>query len=148
MTGEARTLNAVLDEIIPEDPARGMPGAGSLDLAPRIAESARSIEALIAAGLSELDRRAREQGAGGFASLPPAARRSALEALGASEPGLAGFLPNVVFHTYQAYYQHPRVLEALGLEPRPPHPKGYATEPNDLRLLEAVRARGPLYREA
>jgi hypothetical protein len=49
---------------------------------------------------------------------------------------------------YSAYYQHPRVLSGLGLEPRPPHPKGYALEQPDLdALLAPVRARAKLYRD-
>ena len=56
------------------------------------------------------------------------------------------FLPGLVFHTYAGYYQHDRVFEALGLEARPPHPKGYETEANDLTLLDPVRRRRRLYR--
>jgi hypothetical protein len=47
-----------------------------------------------------------------------------------------------------AYYQHPKALEGLGLEPRPPHPKGYDLEPGNLDALERVRARGKLWRDA
>ena len=50
-------------------------------------------------------------------------------------------------HTYTGYYQHPRVLEALGLETRPPHPTGYPTIEGDLTLLDAVRGRARMYRE-
>jgi hypothetical protein len=67
-----------------------------------------------------------------------------LRELEVSEPG---FVPGLVFQTYATYYQHPRVLEALGVDPRPPHPKGYDLEPGDLSALERVRARGRLYRE-
>ena len=49
--------------------------------------------------------------------------------------------------TYMAYYSNDRVLEGLGLEPRPPHPGGYAMEPNDLTLLDDVRRRPKLYRK-
>ena len=61
--------------------------------------------------------------------------------------GCNGFLPVLLFQTYQGYYQIPAVLAALGLPPRPPHPKGYEIEPNDLELLEPVRAREKMYRE-
>jgi hypothetical protein len=50
----------------------------------------------------------------------------------------------VVVHLYQAYYQHPKVLEALGEPPRPPFPEGYALEPTDPQLLEALRTRARL----
>ncbi len=57
------------------------------------------------------------------------------------------FLPGLIFHGYVGYYQHPEVLEALGLEARPPHPKGYEMEPTDFSLLDDVRRRERLYRE-
>ncbi len=54
--------------------------------------------------------------------------------------------PFVVIHAFGAYYRHARIMEALGLEPRPPHPKGYDMPPNDLSLLDPVRRRGPMWR--
>ena len=80
----------------------------------------------------------------GFAALASPEREDALRELASEQPG---FLPGLLFQTYAAYYQHPRVLEGLGLEPRPPHPKGYAMEDGDLALLDAVRRRPPLYRK-
>jgi hypothetical protein len=56
------------------------------------------------------------------------------------------FVFPLTLHTYVGYYQTPEVVAALGLETRPPHPQGYAMEPNDLSLLDVVR-RGQFYRE-
>ena len=47
----------------------------------------------------------------------------------------------------QSYYRDDRVLTAIGAEPRAPHPEGYEIEAGDWSLLDAVRARGPIYRE-
>ena len=69
--------------------------------------------------------------------------------LNAHAPGDPGFLPGLVFQVYCAYYQHPRVLSGLGLEPRAPHPQGYPLEQPDLdALLAPVRARAKQYRDA
>ena len=65
--------------------------------------------------------------------------------VGASHPG---FVESLVFHTYNGYYQNPAVTVAIGLEARPPHPVGYELEPGDLGLLDAVRRREKLYRDA
>lgn len=46
----------------------------------------------------------------------------------------------------QCYYRDPRVLEAIGVEPRPPFPKGHLVEQGDFSLLDPVRARGPIWR--
>ena len=58
-----------------------------------------------------------------------------------------GFSYALVPHAYIGYYQQDQVLEAIGIEPRPPHPKGYTVPENDLTLLEPVKARGKHYRQ-
>lgn len=48
----------------------------------------------------------------------------------------------------QCYYRDDRVLRSLGLELRPPFPKGHALEQGDWSLLEPVKARPPMWRRA
>jgi hypothetical protein len=48
----------------------------------------------------------------------------------------------------QCYYRDDRVVRSLGLEPRPPYPKGHVLEEGDLSLLDPVRARPPMWRRA
>ena len=40
------------------------------------------------------------------------------------------------------------LVRALGLEPRPPYPKGHVLEDGDWSLLDPVRARPPMWRRA
>jgi hypothetical protein len=47
----------------------------------------------------------------------------------------------------QCYYRDDRVMAALNMEPRPPHPVGFELEDSDWSLLEPVRARGKIYRD-
>jgi hypothetical protein len=139
-------LAAVLDAIVPRSADGRLPGAGELGLAGGIEESLGAMIAFTARGLDALEGLAQERGARGFAALGAAERTEVLNAHAAADPG---FLPGLIFQTYSAYYQHPRVVAGLGLEPRPPHPKGYALEQPDLdALLAPVRARAKLYREA
>ena len=51
-------------------------------------------------------------------------------------------------HTYNGYYSNPQVVEALGLEPRPPQPGGHVVEVGDFSSLDAVQSRGQAYRDA
>ncbi len=44
------------------------------------------------------------------------------------------------------YYRDDRVLVSLGLEARPPFPKGHEVEQGDWSLLDAVRQRKPFWR--
>jgi hypothetical protein len=143
---ERRTLAAVLDELVPPSPDGRMPGAGELGLADHVeAVLARTPELapVIAQGLAAIDGIARSRGATCFATLPREQRAPLLRELPPTEP----LVPTLVFHAYTGYYQSARVLEGLGLEPRPPHPQGHVLEPGDLTGLDAVRRRGKIYRD-
>jgi Gluconate 2-dehydrogenase subunit 3 len=138
-------LRAVLDALVPPSADERLPGAGEIGLASGIEAQLGAMCAFTARGLDALDALARERGASGFAALAPPARAEVMNAHAAADPG---FLPGLVFQVYSGYYQHPRVLTGLGLEPRPPHPKGFALEQPDLdALLAPVRARAKVYRD-
>lgn len=143
---DARTLAAVLDEIIPPSDDGRLPGAGEVGLVAHIeavVERSPDLRPAVEQGLAAL--RSRADGAGAaFEALDAEARAEILAALATEQPA---FLPALVFQTFAGYYQQGSVLEALGLEPRPPHPKGHALELGDLSLLDPVRARGRRYRE-
>jgi hypothetical protein len=47
----------------------------------------------------------------------------------------------------QCYYRDDRVVRSLGLEPRPPYPKGHMLEQGDGSLLDAVRGRPRMWRD-
>ena len=138
------TLCAVLNELIP---GRGpsLPGAGDLGLGDSVEAQLADARAAVAGALTDLDARASALGGEhGFASLAGETRSGLLREVASAHPG---FLESLVFPLYSSYYQHPEVVEALGLESRPPFPKGYSLEPGDLDLLDPVRDRARLYRE-
>jgi len=124
-------LAAVLDTLIP--PADPLPGAGELGLASGLpADLAPVVDPALAALPDD------------FASLLLPERAQLLNELSTTQPA---FVPALIFHTYVAYYSHDRVVEALGLEARPPYPDGYEMEPNDLTLLDPVRESPRRYRD-
>ena len=127
-------LDSVLDTLIPPSEDGRMPGAGGLGLSGRVREAAP--DEVLSPGLDAL-------AAAGFRELDLADRVETLRALEAEQPA---FVPTVYTTLCTSYYLHPDVQTALGLEPRPPFPKGYELDPGDLDALERVRARGPIYR--
>jgi hypothetical protein len=145
---EIRALNAVLDEIVPPSADGKLPGAGEVGVADYIQthtlRQSPELEPLIKQGLATLDAIARRREPRGFCALSPVPRAEALAELESSSPG---FVSSLIFPTYLGYYQHPRVLAALGLGTNPPHPTGYQMEPNDLKLLDAVRRRAKFFRD-
>ncbi len=47
----------------------------------------------------------------------------------------------------QCYYRDDRVMRSLGMEARPPFPRGFQVEQGDWSLLDPVKDRAPLYRK-
>jgi gluconate 2-dehydrogenase subunit 3-like protein len=143
----AGMLPTLLDTLVPASADGRLPSAGSLDLAGHIARTMERMPVLRPAveyGLGVLADRAREQHAGGWSALSPAERTAVVAAFAADDQF---FLPAFLFLVYAGYYTHPRVVAALGLEARPPHPQGYAMPPDDFGLLDPVRRRGKMYRQ-
>ena len=101
-------------------------------------------EAGFSTGLGALDARANESHGTDFPALAEQAQVELVTQVGAEHPG---FVESLLFPLYTGYYEHPRVVEALGLESRPPFPKGYPLEGGDLGLLDPVRGRTGLFRE-
>ena len=137
-----RTLNSVLDALIPASDDGRFPGAGELGLAAYIKDALQAtpdLRAMILDGLADLDAAARNRDAAEFAILSKQDKQELL--------AQQGFILPLSLHAYAGYYQQPRVLDALGLEARAPHPQGYEMEPNDLSVLDPIRRRRPMYRE-
>jgi hypothetical protein len=80
-----------------------------------------------------------------LADLDPARREAVAMELRAKGGPAAATLIRVVL---QCYYRDDRVVRSLGLEPRPPYPKGHVLEDGDWSLLDPVRARPPMWRRA
>ena len=79
-----------------------------------------------------------------FADLNPQ-RRDAIAAQLSETGGEAlVYLTRIIL---QCYYRDDRVVRSLGMEPRPPFPKGFEVEQGVWSLLDPVRARPTLYRD-
>jgi hypothetical protein len=142
-----RALPALLDTLVPPSLDGRLAGAGALGLASDIRsmlDDNPGLEPVVESGLSAANARARARFDDDFAALDLDQRCKVIEEIADEQPGL---VPALSFHTFVAYYQHASVLQGLGLEPRPPHPEGYAVDESDLSLLDPVRARKPLYRD-
>lgn len=138
---EARALRRVAALMIPASEHYRVPGAddekiftdvlGSLDRdGPAVKDALRQLSDL--AG-------------GSFAELPPQACEAVLTRFRAQSAAPATALIRVIT---RCYYRDDRVMRAIGMEPRPPFPKGFELEQGDWSLLEPVRLRGKIFRDA
>jgi hypothetical protein len=138
---ESRDLRYLAGMMIPASAEFDVPGADdAIIFADIIGTMGRDLghvrEAL--GGLSEL-------AGGAFADLD-AARREAVAAEFRARGGTAmAMLSRVIL---QCYYRDDRVVRSLGLEARAPFPKGHTLEQGDWSLLDPVRARAKMWRDA
>jgi hypothetical protein len=134
-------LRAIAGTIIPASAEYKVPGADDPAIHADILATLGRDAPLVREALDALARLA----GGSFAKLDAKAR----EAVGQELRKLGG--PAVAALTrviLQCYYRDDRVLHSLGLEPRAPFPKGHELEQGDWSLLDPVRARPPMWRQA
>ena len=81
----------------------------------------------------------------GIADRDDASAEAAAKALLAREDSRSTALGRAML---QCYYRDDRVVRSLGLEPRPPFPKGHELEQGDWSLLDPVRTRPKMWRDA
>ncbi len=141
---DAACIDQILDALIPPNEARGLPGAGGLGVGELVREKLGDAAEAFRPHLDWLATKAAARGAEDFGALPLGDRAALLREL---EAELPGFVSALIFQTYGGYYQHPQVVEALGMPGRPPHPEGYPLEEGDFSGLERVRERTGLLRE-
>lgn len=138
---EAECLACIAAQMIPASAAYGVPGADDpVIMADMVASLGRDRDGLLRL-LAVVDEAAGDA----LAALPRDRQAALLARLRAELPGGLAVAEAVVT---RAYYRDARVLRALGVEPRPPFPKGFEVEPVDLSLLDPVRQRGAIWRPA
>jgi hypothetical protein len=132
-------LRVVAGMIVPASAEYNVPGADDTAIqADMLATLGRDAAAVREA----LDHLARLSGKP-LAELDAARREAVAKEFRASGGGAAAALIRVVL---QCYYRDDRVLLSLGLELRPPFPKGYPLEQGDWSLLDPVKARPSMWR--
>jgi hypothetical protein len=134
-------LRTIAGVIVPASEEFDVPGADDPAIQADIVATLDRDAARIAEALDMLARIAGMP----LANLGPAARQAAAMELRAHGGAAVATLTRVVL---QCYYRDDRVLRSLGLEPRPPYPKGHVLEGGDWSLLDRVRAQPPFWRRA
>jgi hypothetical protein len=136
---EIRSLRCAAGMMIPASAVHGVPGADDDTIFADIVASIGLDAALVKQALRHLDALVD----GVFADVDPARRQSATAALRDAGGENLTALTRVIV---QCYYRDGRVMRSLGMEVRPPFPKGYEVEQGDWSLLDPVRARAAFYR--
>jgi hypothetical protein len=138
---QRRSLRCLAEMMIPASAEYGVPSAGDDAIFGDILKSlGRNMPHAIAV-LETLDALA----GGPFADLDQECKDGVAGRLRTQRGEALTHLSRVIL---QCYYRDDRVMRSLGMEPRPPFPKGFELEQGDWSLLDPVRARPKLYRDA
>lgn len=126
--------------MLPASAEYRVPGADEPAIFADICRSLGRDFAAVRRALAEL----RERSGGDFSKLAAeAAQTTAMAWLDKGGPLVVALGRSVL----QCYYRDDRVVVALGLEPRPPFPKGHKLEQGDWTLLDPVRTRPRMWRD-
>jgi hypothetical protein len=137
---EQATLRCIAGHIIPASSRFDVPGADDpaifTDLLTSLERDFGAVRQALATVTSLVGGRLTE--------LSAERRLAVLSEFRTQHRAQAAILETVVA---QCYYRDDRVMRAIGMEPRPPFPKGFSLQAGDFSLLDPVRARGKTYRE-
>ncbi len=138
---EHRTLACAAGMMVPASARHGVPGADDPAILADMVRTLGRDEPALRSALRSLDALA----GGDLAAAGATEREAAAAAFRAAGGNDLATLTRVVL---QCYYRDDRVMVALGMEPRPPFPKGNEVGQGDWSLLDPVRKRPRIWREA
>jgi hypothetical protein len=140
LPAETRDLRCVAAMMIPASETFGVPGADDPAIFGDITASLGRDFGAVRDALAMLATLS----GGAFADLDETRRAAVAASFQARGGALPAALTRVIL---QCYYRDDRVVRSLGLEPRPPFPKGHTLEQGDWSLLDPVRARPKMWRD-
>ena len=138
---DQRSLRCLVALMIPASAQHAVPGADDELIFADILASLRPHASLARDAMAQLQ--ALSQAC--FADLAAAQQSALAQRFRSERRSLATLLVSV---TVQCYYRDDRVMRPLDMEVRPPFPKGFEVEQGDWSLLDPVRQRPKMYRDA
>ena len=138
---QQRTLASVAALMIPASAEFAVPGADDPAILADMLKSLGRDGPPVREALARLDTLA----AGGFAEAAKVRQEDAAAAFRAEGGAPLAALSRLIL---QCYYRDDRVMRSLNMERRPPFPKGHVVEQGDWSLLDPVRKRPKMWRDA
>jgi hypothetical protein len=136
------TLNAIFEELIPRSICRRMPGLVELGAAKALFERAEN--GWLISQLYTINQLSNDTFIVEFKELTKDERKKFISQ---NQTLWNEFISRIRSQVLIFYFQNPSVIEALGLEFRPPFPGGYNVSQGDWDLLEPVYIRGKIYKD-
>jgi hypothetical protein len=140
---EMRALSVLADMIIPASDEFGAPGAGDAAIVEAMVLDAGRRRPRLVAAISALEDMAQDGHGVCFDELSAEQRDSVVDDFRTTRQREVDMIAAL---TVQCYYRDDRVMQSLGMEPRPPHPLGYEVAQGDWTLLDPVRKKAAFFR--
>ncbi len=134
-------LGCIAGHMIPASVEFGMPAANDPAILADMVSIVDRDHAALVSVLADVD----EAAGGQLCQMSREGQAALLNRLRTERPGFFAVVENIVA---RAYYRDSRVLRSIGMDVRPPFPIGYEVEQGDWSLLDPVRQRGKIYRDA
>ena len=147
MSEAQRKLAAqILNRLVPiRDSLPGAGDVGVVDYLDRAGGASLPLRRVLTDVLAAVEAISQTDYAASFDSLSIDRKTGVLQQIESTDgPGFTELLRR----TYAGYYSEPTVLDALEIDARPPQPRGYSLAPFDTTILERVRKRDQVYRDA
>ena len=135
-------IAVIVEMVIPADDE--MPGAADPDILYAIISRMEENATVAAMALGVIDEISARHSNQSFLESGQQDRQAVIEIFRAEQVELAQFIQ---LYVVASYYQDDRVMAALGLEARPPHPGGYEVEKTDWSILDPVRSKEKIFRQ-
>jgi hypothetical protein len=139
------TLQSLVGCIIPASDEYDVPGADDPNIFAEILRATAPLATEIRRGLEDLDKLSDTDHGAFFSDLSGADKINIASHFRSSQALWVDRLVNIVI---PCYYRDSRVMRSLGMEARPPFPDGFKLEQGDWSLLDVVRERPKMYRDA
>lgn len=139
-------LEAILDQLVPANIEKDVPGAGALGTAEFLLSATSYASDPVGAVLAILE--GLNSKSEDFLDLSDTQKRTLLQVV---EQEMPEDFATLVRLTYMGYYSRPDIRPLFGVGAHPIHPEGYAVLSESTALMDdltaPVRARGPFFRD-
>lgn len=143
---DRQTLSTLLGALLPADQELGTPAGNDPKIMDDILQTLRpASNDGVVKGLAELRQTSQERFNVSFEECDEIQRVTLYKEMLSRNASFYRTLSAVIL---QCYYRNDDVMRSLDMEPRPPYPDGYDIPQGDLSLLDPVRKRGKIWRDA
>ena len=143
---DQQTLSTLLGALLPANQELGTPAANDPNIMEDILRTLRpASNEMVVEGLGDLRQSSQERFGTSFEECGDEQKVTLFNEMTSRNANFYRTLSSVLL---QCYYRNDDVMRSLDMDPRPPFPEGHEIPKGDFSLLDPVRQRGKIWRDA